>query len=412
MTSATSSATSVPLIMTAAGPQTTPPATLNTTLINGVAAEVPDYTANLPGLLIEDVSSTATGALVAIDQARVDAVASITPYGANAYILAQQGVMLGIPQGQPTNTNVLVVFTDTSAPGYVIPAGFIVSDGAHQYVVQDGGVLASDGSSAPLLTVANQSGTWSVPAGSVTQIVTSLPTPYNTTMTVSNPQAGTPATSSESPQSYRSRIMVANQVAGQGTPAYLKTLLTNPAIAPGVTPRLVSVLQSTFGWEVLCGGGDPFQVAGAIYAGTLDLSTIVGSNTIARNVTVTITDPPNQYNVTYVNPPQQVVTVAAVWNTNLPNFTAGAQVNQLGAPAIQNYVNSIIVGQPMNLNAMSAAFQAAIVSVLPVANLSALTFTVTINGFVVTPVAGTELIPGDPESYFLASNTAVTVTQG
>ncbi|SDH09092.1 hypothetical protein SAMN05216466_10765 [Paraburkholderia phenazinium] len=399
----------LPVIMTASGPVPNSPAALNSDLIATVEAEDAGFTANLPGLLLEDLTSTGTAMLAQMDQARVDAIDSVTPYGANAFILAQQGVMLGIPQGQPTNTSVLVVFTDTSAPGYVLPQGFIVGDGTYQYVLQDGGVLASNGVSAPLLAVANQSGTWAVPEGSVTQIVTSLPTPYNETMTVTNPQAGTPSTSTETVPSYRSRIIVANQVAGQGTPDYIQSLLMD---VPGVIPRLVSILQSTFGWEVLCGGGDPYQVAGAIYLGVLDLSTIVGSNTTARNVTATITSSPNQYNVTYVNPPQQVVTVSVIWNTNLSNFTAGAQVNQLGAPAIQSYVNSIVVGQPMNLNAMSAAFQAAIASVLPVANLSAFTVTVTINGSVVTPEAGTGIILGDPESYFQASNTAVTVTQG
>lgn len=402
--------TSVPLIMTASGPQATPPATLNADLIAGVAAEVPGYTASLPGLLIEDLSSTATGALVTIDQARVDAVASVTPYGANAYVLSQQGTLLGIPQGQPTNTSVNVIFTDVSAPGYVIPRGFVVSDGTYQYVLQDGGIIQSGGSTASLYAVANQSGSWPVPAGSVNQIVTSLPGPYNAQITVTNPVAGTPGNpSAESVQSYRARIMQANQVAGQGTPAYITTLLQ---AIPNVTPRLVSVLQSTFGWEILCGGGDPYAVAFAIYKGTLDLSTIVGSVTSARNVNVTITDSPNQYTITYVNPPQQVVTLTAVWNTNLPNFTAGAQINQLGSVAIQNYVNSVVVGQPINLNAMSSAFESAIAAVLPVENLSALTYTVYINGVATSPSAGTELIAGDPESYFFANLSGITVQQG
>jgi hypothetical protein len=402
--------TNVPLVMTSAGPQTTPPATLNANLIAGVAAEVPDYTADLPGLLIEDLSSTATGALVTIDQARVDAVASLTPYGANAYILAQQGVMLGVPQGQPTNTSVNVVFTDTLAPGYVIPAGFVVGDGTYQYVLQDGGIIQSGGSTAPLYAIANQSGSWSVPANSVTTIVTSLPSPYSTQITVTNPVAGTPGNpQAETPQSYRSRIMQANQVAGQGTPAYITTLLQ---AIPNATPRLVSVLQSTFGWEILCGGGDPYAVAFAIYQGTLDLSTIVGSVTSSRNVNVTITDSPNSYTITYVNPPQQTVTLTAIWNTNLPNFTAGAQVNQLGTTAIQNYINSVIVGQPLNLNAMSSAFETAIASVLPVANLSALTYTVFINGVETSPGTGTEIIAGDPESYFFANASGITVQQG
>jgi hypothetical protein len=405
----TIAATNVPLVMTSAGPQPTPPATLNQNLINGVAAEVPDYTASLPGLLIEDLSSTATGALSTMDQARVDAVNSVTPYGANTFILAQQGTMLGLPQGTPTNTSVLVVFSGASIPGYVIVPGLVVSDGANQYAIQSGGVIQSSGQSTPLLAIASQSGTWAVPAGSVNQIATSLPTPYNTALTVTNPVAGTPATTTESPQSYRARIMQAQQIAGQGTPAYLTTLLQ---ATPGVTPRLVSVLQSTFGWEVLCGGGDPYAVAYAIYRGTLDLSTIVGSTATARNVNVSIIDSPNTYTLTYVNPPQQVTTVQAIWNTNLPNFTAGAQVNQLGAPAIQGYINGIIVGQPINLNAMSAAFAQAISSVLPVGNLSALNFTIYVNGSVATPEAGTELILGDPESYFECADNGVTVAQG
>lgn len=399
----------LPVVMTASGPTPNSPAALNSDLIATVQAENAGFTANLPGLLIEDLTSTASAALAQMDQARVDAINSITPYGANAFILAQQGVLLGIAQGTPTNTSVLVVFSGATVPGYVIPAGTVVSDGTYQYVLQTGTVIQSTGVSPSVQAVASQSGTWSVPAGSVNQIVTSLPSPYNTAVTVTNPQAGTPATSTESVPSYRSRIMQAQQIAGQGTPAYITTLLQ---AVPGVTARLVSVLQTTFGWEVLCGGGDPYAVAYAIYQGTLDLSTIVGSNTSARNVTVSIIDSPNTYTLPYVNPPQQVVTVQTVWNTNLTNFTSGAQVNALAAPAIQSYINSIIVGQPMNLNAMESAFVTAVSSVLSVNNLSALTFTVFVNGSQVSPEAGTELIPGDAESYFYCASSGVTVSQG
>jgi hypothetical protein len=399
----------LPVVMTASGPAPNSPASLNSDLIATVQAENADFTANLPGLLVEDLTSTGTAMLAQMDQARVDAINSITPYGANAFILAQQGVLLGIAQGTPTNTSVLVVFSGATVPGYVIPAGTIVSDGTHQYVLQTGTVIQSTGVSPSVQAVASQAGTWSVPAGSVNQIVTSLPSPYNTAVTVTNLQAGTPATSTESVPSYRSRIMQAQQIAGQGTPAYITTLLQS---VPGVTARLVSVLQTTFGWEVLCGGGDPYAVAYAIYQGTLDLSTIVGSNISARNVTVSIIDSPNTYTLPYVNPPQQMVTVQTVWNTNLTNFTSGAQVNALSAPAIQSYINSIVVGQPMNLNAMESAFVAAVSSVLSVNNLSALTFTVFVNGIQVTPEAGTELIPGDVESYFYCASNGVTVSQG
>lgn len=87
---------SLPLVMTPAGPTPTPPSLLQQTLIDSVAATNPGYTANLPASLIEDISSTDVGAMVVIDQARVDAVASVTPYGANAYVLGQMGVMFGL----------------------------------------------------------------------------------------------------------------------------------------------------------------------------------------------------------------------------------------------------------------------------------------------------------------------------
>lgn len=391
--------------MSSSGPVPTSPATLRQTILNDVAATNPDYTANLPGSLVEDVLSTEVGSVSQIDQARVDAVNSVTPYGANAFVLAMLGAQAGLSQGTPTNTSVYVVISGTA--GYVIPAGFLVSDGTHQYAIQNGGVVESTGSTAQLYAVATQSGTWAVPAATVTQIVTSVSAGY--TLTVTNPEAGIPATSEETVQSYRSRVIEAQKVTVQGTPAFLTTLLQ---AVPGVIPRLVTIYQVQTGWEIICGGGDPYAVANAIFQGTLDLSSIFGSLTDARNITVTLIDGPNTYTLAYVNPPQQVVTVAAAWNTTLSNFTAASQVNQLAAVALQSYINGILVGQPINLLEMTNAFQTAITSVLDPNYLTTLTFVVTINGVVTDPKPGTSIILSDAESYFYASASGITVAQG
>ena len=93
----------------------TSPTALNAALIAGVEATNPGYTANLPGSLIEDVSSTCVGALAALDQARVDAINSVTPYGANEFIANMMGAQFGIQQGASANTSVYVIFT--SSPG-------------------------------------------------------------------------------------------------------------------------------------------------------------------------------------------------------------------------------------------------------------------------------------------------------
>jgi len=471
----TISPTSVPLIMTSAGPTPTPPQTLYNNLLNYVAAQKPGYTV-LPAGLIDDISGTDVGALVAIDQARVDAINSVTPYGANAFILAQLGTQFGIPQGTPTNASVFVVF---SGPvGYVLQPGFLVSDGTNQYALQDGGVILTGGQSAQLFAVATNSNVFSIPAGSVNQVATSVPSGY--TITVTNPQAGTPANSTgESVQSYRARVLQAGVVASTGTPAYLKTLLGK---ITGVQARLVSINQVSGGWQVVCGGGDAYAVANAILQGVPDIAALQGSQlaitgmtnanpvvittnlahgytagqtvtvsgatpsafnltyTIAsvtattittttngsgfgsyssgakltpnpRNVSVSLFHNPNTYSVVFVNPPQQVVTVAVTWNTTLPSFTGGASVNQLAAPAIQSYINSIYVGQPINELEMTAVFQNAVSAVIDPQNITTLQFVVTINGVTVNPSAGTSIIPSDPEGYFYCSPTGVTVVQ-
>ena len=466
----------LPLVMDASGPVPTPPTTLQQALISSVAATNPDYTANLPGSLIEDISSTDVGALVVMDQARVDAINSVTPYGANAFVLAQLGTQFGIAQGKPANASVYVVFSGPA--GYVFQPGFLVSDGTNQYALQDGGVIQTNGLTPQLYAVATNSGTFAIPANTVNQIVTSVPAAY--AVTVNNPEAGTPATSSESVQSYRARVMQAGLVASTGTPAYLKTLLY--AIT-GVQQQLVSINQVSGGWQVICGGGDSYSIANAILQAVPDLSvlkgsalaitgmtnanpvvittnlnhnyiagqtvTVTGANpssfnltyTIAsvtattittttngsgfaayvsgatltpnpRNVSASVFQNPDTYNITFVNPPQQTVTVAVTWNTTLPNFTAGVSVNQLAAPAIQSYINSIFTGQPINLLEMTAVFQNAVSAIISAPNITTLTFAVTINGSTATPGAGTSIIASDPESYFYCSATGVTVSQG
>jgi len=468
--------------MTSAGAVATPPATLRAALVAAVAASNPDYTANLPASLIEDIASTDTGALAMLDQMRVDAINSVTPYGANAFVLAQLGVQAGILRGVPVNGSVFVVFSDATmnSNGYVFPPGFLVSDGTNQYALQDGGVIQSNGSTPQLFAVATASGTFPIASNTVTQIVTSIPSPYAARISVTNPQAGTPATGSESVQSYRSRTLLAGRVASIGTPAYLKTLLY---AIDGVQQQLVSVNQVSGGWQVICGGGDSFAVANAILEGMPDPSVLKGSQlaitgmtaanpvvittnlnhgytagqtvivtgatpsaynlsyTVAsvtattittttngsgfgayvsgatlspnpRDVNVSLFQNPNTYPIVFVNPPQQVVTVNVTWNTNLPNFTGSTSVNQLAAPAIQAYINSVYVGQPINELEMTAVFQNAVASVLSANNITTLQNVVTINGVVVSPSAGTSVINGDPESYFYCSATGVTVEQG
>jgi hypothetical protein len=244
--------------MTPQGLQPAAPADLRASLISLVAATVPDYCANLPGTLIEDIASTDTFALVESDSFLVDLVNSITPYGANPFILNELGILYGVDHQPITNTAVYVVFT--GPPGYVVNQGFTVGDGTYQYVCQTGGICGLDGNSLPMYALATVTGAWEVLPNTVVQMITSVPN--NIDLVVTNPVAGIPSISGEPISVFRERCWTAGLAASTGMARYLKTLCGN---VPGVQNRLIAVQTYGGNYVVIVGGGDPYQVAYAIW---------------------------------------------------------------------------------------------------------------------------------------------------
>jgi hypothetical protein len=422
-------------------------------------------------------------ALLIADSCRVDLINSVTPFGANPFILNQLGQIYGVPIGSATNTSVYVQFF--GPPGYVIPVGFTVSDGVYQYVVQDGGLLDGTGTSAQLYCLASITGIWSVAAGTVNFVTTSVPSDVNPTITCINPESGIPGAGAETETHYRTRVLMAGMAAAQGMASFLKTLLRN---IPNVQSRLVSVKPSVYYpycWKVICGGGDPYQIAYAIFMGVLDITSVVGSalqisgitkvangvvttafnhglvtgqtgvtiqnaqgmtqinglaltivvlspnsfscgvNTTAfgtytsggiispnyRNINVSIWDYPDHYNITFINPPMQVVTMTVGWNTSSLNFVSDAMVAQLVTPAVVDYVNNIEVGMPISIYELDAIFLQAVAPVLDPRLLIKITWAVAINGIGTLPTGTSGVIYGDTESYLLTSSTGVSVVR-
>ena len=395
--------------MTEDGPVPTPPATIAAALIAAVSLTNPGYTANLPGTLVEDLTSTCAGAIQLIDQLRVELLNSITPFGANAFLLNQLGQLTGVEIGAPSNTSVFVTFTGTV--GFPIQPGFLVGDGTHQYAVQDGTIVPTGGTTGLVQCVATVAGSWAIPINSVINLVTSVPSGVSLTVTNLNP--GTPGTGAQTEQSYRADVAASTLVACQGSPNFLKTLLRN---VTGVQTRLVNVLQVANGWEVIVGGsGDPYAIGNAILEGMADISVLQGSQiSSTRNVSVNINQYPDVYTVVYVAPPQQTVSMTILWNTTGigTNFVGGAQVAALAIPAIVSYINNIPTGAPLNLNDLQNTFIQAVASVLPSVLLTRFVVSVEINSSPVSPISGTQLIEGDPESFFETNSGLISVTQG
>lgn len=395
-----------PLVMTSTGAQPTSPASFNSQLIANVTALVPGYTASLPGSLIEDISSTDVAAMVLIDQARVALINSLTPYGANAFILNQLGLMYGIAPGLPFNTQANVIFTGTV--GFVISAGFQVSDGAHLYQLPTATIIGGGGTSPSVQVVAVNSGSWPVPANSITQLITSVPS--NIALTVSNPTAGTPAMTAETEQSYRSRVLAAGLSSAQGMPLFLKTQIQN---LPGVISTQVAA-QVTLGTgiKVLVGGGDDYEIANAIFQSIFNPAILLGSTAHpANNVTVSIINTPDTYNIEFVRPQVQTVTLTINWNTSQTGFTQATAVAALAAPPISTYLNNLGIGAPINFLQIYDIFEQAVVGVLDFSTVIEFQISVYINSTLTPPPANENVVLGDPEGVFTSTASSITITQ-
>jgi hypothetical protein len=127
-----------------------------------------------------------------------------------------------------------------------------------------------------------------------------------------------------------------------------------------------------------------------------------------RNIVVTINDVPDTYTITFITPPSQTVGVTVAWGTNAPNLISANTVAQAIQPVVYQYINSLVVAQPINTLQLNNLIQTAVQNIIPIQYLSNLVYTFTISG---QQVATEDLIYGDPEGYFLTSLSQITVTQ-
>lgn len=260
------------------------PQTIRNNLVAAAVAEQPGLTTDLPGTLIEDIVSTDVAAILLQQQARQEFMSSLSPSLANLYLLYQLGQVYGVMQGLGSNTSVNVVFTGT--PGYIVPKSTIVSDGTYNYLLQSSVVIETGGTSQTGYCVATVSGSWAVPANTVTTISSSIPA--GVTLTVTNPNPGTPSIGAQTADQYRQQVMDAGLVACTGTITAIKTYLK---AVDGVVDTLISIKQKVLSdnvpilLEVLVGGGDKYAVALALWKSIGNPGVLVGNVLTVSNIT-------------------------------------------------------------------------------------------------------------------------------
>lgn len=270
----------LPVVIDASGavPQTS--TALHNELISNATALAPGLTADLPLSLIDDMAGTGTGGLISCDQMRVESVNNVGVLSANIFMLNILSQQYGTGTMQSAGyTTVPVDFTGPA--GFPLPQGFTVSDGTYQYALNDAAVFPTSGILSAQACTATIAGSWAVAIGTVTTLITSVPTGY--TVTCTNSIAGTPAGNAETEEEFRSRVWEAGIVTSEGVPEFIRTMLYQVA---NVQKRLVRVLPVTGGFCIMCGGGgDPYSVAGAIFKSAGDFSRLQASSLNVTGIT-------------------------------------------------------------------------------------------------------------------------------
>jgi hypothetical protein len=400
----------LPVIYDISGPVAKTAEELRQQVIDTATRLSPGITTDLPGSLIEDMTSTSVGALLVCDQARVDLINSCSPYGANVHLLKQLGGIYGVQQGEGTNTSVYVVFS--GPPGFGIPKGFTVGDGTYLYTVQRDTVIPGSGQTEPVYCLATTEGTWAVPAGTVNQVKTSVPESYRLTCT--NLTAGLPGADEQSYSSYRTQVMQAGMYGVQGTPDCFRVELKN---VYGVQENLISYRQASLGkWVAVIGGGDPYEVAYAIYKAVPDVSILTNdvSNPSGAEVekkTIPVTVFPDIYQIPFVVPSSQNVTVLITWNTVSSSYIDPAGIAKAVQQNIADYINAVAVGQPINIFQIQEIFLQSVEGLVASSLVSMIQVQIGINGVIKPPEADTSLVYGDTYAYFSTSAAQIQVKQ-
>lgn len=435
----------------------------------------PGFTDDLPGSLVEDIVSTAVGALLTCDAARVEVLNSIGPRTGNEFMLNDLAAQYGIPARQGEGlTTVNIEFS--GPPGFNIPKGFIVSDGTHQYSIRKDNIIPDSGTTKLITAYGTVSGVWDIPANTVKNLVTSVP--KEITLTVNNPSTGIPGSDAETVFDFRSRVWDAGMATVYAIP---KTIRTALAAVENVNPRLVSVVQSGKSFIVMCGGGDVYEMAGAIFnsagdftklegldleiemlttgtvttikttythgfsdgqqvqltgvnsipglAGNTYTATILNPWTFTipydsssdtwdetgdvlpnfRDQLVAINDWPDEYEIPFIIPLEQVVEIEYQWRTDGNNYLSSETISALVTDPTIQYINDLYAGNPININTLKNTFLEALNETINRDKFTYLRVIVTVNGIITDPDPSTDIISGDRYSYWFANSSAVTV---
>ncbi|EDW1420555.1 hypothetical protein S632_004905, partial [Salmonella enterica subsp. enterica] len=164
------------------------------------------------------------------------------------------------------------------------------------------------------------------------------------------------------------------------------------------------------------GGGDPYEVAYAIYKAVPDISVLTNdvvnpSGAAVDKKTIPIIVYPDTYHVPFVVPSSQNVTLLITWNTASTSYIDPTGIEKAVQQSIADYINGIATGEPINIFLIRDIFLNQVKGLVSSNLVSMIDIQVGINGKIVPPATDSSLVYGDTYAYFSTSFSQIQVKQ-
>jgi hypothetical protein len=331
--------------------------TIKNNLETEALANVTGYT-TLPSGLRENMIQLAALTEYHIQDMVGDLLNSVGADYANDFMFKQLGASFGIFMKDFQYGQVYLVFTGTS--GTYIKKGIRVKNSDGSIIVQT--TTAATIGSTGVITILAESTTeqlTSIPVGTMTTMVDTI-----TGVTVTNSLAGTGGITAETISDFKTRVYTEIQSARSGNVARAYSELVK---LDGVTSRLIKFKTSQIlsgsnyyqGIECIVGGGDDYQVAGAILSAFLQTKNLISApsnSETARTVTKLVTLYNSTFSVSFTRPKQIAVglTITVTFNDYStsqaviyalldPVFVAAFAALKVGSSVNKKYLDSLVV---------------------------------------------------------------------
>lgn len=237
-------------------------ATIRESILANATTYSPKAAFNSPGSPDENILSVASVAVAMIQRSIIDSVFSINPLASNPLFLDSFAKIYGVARGDVSNGSATIIVT---APvGLIIPQYSIFQDvNGNTYRNYDAGTCGSDGT-CQLVVYASNFIDSPILAHTINIVVTNF---LGKSVTCDNPENGNQGVQAQTDAEFRRDILDAGLVLCKSTPAFVKTMVGKIA---GVVKRTINLGEVNGKYVITASGGDPIQVAGAIFLSMFD----------------------------------------------------------------------------------------------------------------------------------------------